>query len=161
MFCRIYVVLISVTSTHFPDQPGLWFPSRAAAMGDREAFGSGPGDALQPWCSSGWRQSFPLHPLCRCCPSDTTTTRAESGPTEYKRSAMHIIAEGAILNTDLCCGIVESIQTMQPLTSAPNGDDDKTQPIEAQCTPPPPLPPPLPPCLVAKAKPELAPKPKV
>lgn len=100
IFCRIYV-LISVTSDHFPDQPGLWFPSRAAAVGDREAFGSGPGDALQPWCSCGRRQSFPLHPLCQCRPSDTTTP-AESGCSAYKRSAMHIIGEGTILNTDLC-----------------------------------------------------------
>lgn len=157
MFCGIYVVLISVTSDHFPDQPGLWFPSRAAAVGDREAFGSGPGDAFQPWCSYGWRQSFPLHPLCQCCPSDTTTTtRAESGCTAYKRSAMHIIGEGTILNTDLCLGVVESEGT-QLLTSAPNGDDDKTEPAEAQRTPPPPPPP----HLAAKAEPEVAPKPKV
>lgn len=156
IFRRIYVILISVTSTHFPDQSGLWFPSRAAAVGDREAFGSGPGDALQPWCSYGWRQSFPLHPLCQCCPSDTTTTQAESGCTAYKRSAMHIIGEGTILNTDFCLGVVESFEATQLLTSAPNGDDDKTEPAEAQHTPPPP-----PPHLATKAKPEVAPKPKV
>lgn len=67
-----------------------------------------------------------------------------------------------MLNADLCLGIVESIQAMQLLTSAPSGDDDETEPIETQHTPQPPPPPPLPPpYLVAKAKPAVAPKPKV
>lgn len=67
-----------------------------------------------------------------------------------------------MLNTALCLGIVESIQAMQLLTSAPNGDDDKTKPIETQHTPPQPPPPPLPPPhLVPQAKPAVAPKPKV
>lgn len=65
-----------------------------------------------------------------------------------------------MLNTDLCLGIVESIQAMQLLTSAPNGDD-KTKPIETQHTPPQPPPPPLPPRLLPKATPAVAPKPKV
>lgn len=68
---------------------------------------------------------------------------------------MHIIGEGTILNTDLCLGVVESMAT-QLLTSVSNGDDDKTEPVEAQRTPSPP-----PPHLAAKAKPEVAPKPKV
>lgn len=51
---------------------------------------------------------------------------------------------------------------MQLLTSTPSGDDDETEPIETQHTPQPPPPPPLsPPYLVAKAKPAVAPKPKV
>lgn len=65
-----------------------------------------------------------------------------------------------MLNTDLCVGIVESIQAMQLLTSAPNGDD-KTKPIETQHTPPQPPPPLPPPHLVPIAKPAVAPKPKV
>lgn len=67
-----------------------------------------------------------------------------------------MIGEGTILNADLCLGVVESIEAMQLLTSAPNGNDDKTASAEAQRTPPPP-----PPHLAAKAKPEVAPKPKV
>lgn len=67
------------------------------------------------------------------------------------------------LNTDLCSGIVESLQAERLLTSAPDGDD-KTEPILTQHTPPSPPPrrPPLPPSnLVAKAKPAVASKPKV
>lgn len=59
-----------------------------------------------------------------------------------------------MLNTDFCLGRVESIQAEQLLTSTPKRDDDNTEPKETQHTPQPPPP-------VAKAKPAVAPKPKV
>lgn len=48
---------------------------------------------------------------------------------------------------------------MQLLTCAPNGDDERKESIETHAPPQPPPPPP--PYLVAKAKPAVAPKPKV
>lgn len=70
--------------------------------------------------------------------------------------AVHLTQQQHKLNQDvqLIKGVVESFEATQLLTSAPNGDD-KTEPAEAPRTPPPP-----PPHLPAKAKPEVAPKPK-
>lgn len=86
---------------YFPDQPGLWLPPRSAAMGDREAVDSGPGDVIQPRRPCRWRQSFPLYPLRQRCLSDTTTTQAGSGSAAYRRWA----ADGVKITSDEWIGL--------------------------------------------------------
>lgn len=69
------------------DQSRLWVPAFAAALGDRQAAGSGQGVVVQPRHPRERGPGLPVHPLRRICSSHTASAQTGPGAATHRGSA--------------------------------------------------------------------------